>query len=403
MSAAVAAGTPSPAEGAAPADLSSGEPTAEAEGATEQGDTSPERSDLNSLLERRKPPAPKAKAKGPKSPAEEDTDPGEEQDGDEDTDPGDEHEDAAPDAKEITADKLFTDEALKTPEGVKRARALVLVAKQELERRHRRFDRADIKLKAREQRTAAIETRGKQQEAIGRAFYAELQTITGMRESDPLGIFRSLDKVAGGNGSPERGRELFEACSLAYAREGKLPQKTRGEQELERRLDAEKAQRDRERQEWQEHQLATQETTLRQQVEFGERNLGATANTAAFPGISGAIARGTTTQAAVGKWLGDLMQDAAAQGEPLDMQSAIGILESRLGPPARRAPQGETAAASPIRPRQGAQRRAAPTVLPASADLSSGRGRPLTHEENLDELARDPEFMGQLFGRQARA
>ena len=301
-------------------------------------------------------------------------------------------EDAEADASEsaepvteaqITADQLFTDEALSTLEGIKRAKAIALFAKEALEKRAKKLDGFDIRIKRREKSVAGLEQEKQRLGDLARAFSGELQIISGKRASDQMGILRSLDKVSGGNGSVEAGRELFEALSMAYAREGKLPEKTRGELEVEQ-LRQQMARRE---QEWTERQRETEIVQTRHQIAQMEQFAGRTANNpASAPWISRYIAEGRTGEAQVGKWLGDLME-----AEGLDLPSAIGILESRLVPPGTKpAPKGAPGAA-PSKPRTNGAKPLT-TVLPTAADASTGSQRALTQEELRARNARDPSF-----------
>lgn len=394
MTQAVAAGTPPPAESpAAPAE-------AEAAGAESSGEAQeapPE--NINQLLAKRQPPKPKgkAKAKAEKAGPDDEGEPAEE--GDE---PAEEAKTEPAKPEEVTAEQLFSDDALSTPEGARRAREIVLAAKTELENRHRRFDRADIKLKRRERELASKESGLTEREnearrvrGLGVSFMQKMAVIKGERTANPVAIMAHLDELAGGPGDPEAGRRLYEEISIAIARDGKAPEPTRAERELRARLEKMELSSAEERRRALADREAFEIQQTRASVEQLERNIGMTANNPqVYPGISGLIARGATTPESVGKWIGDLMQEAAEEGAPLDTATALSILEERVGPSAR-APQGAQGSEQPNRSRNGAHR-APTTVLPTQADLSSGRGRPLTHEERLDNLARDPSFFEEL-------
>lgn len=294
------------------------------------------------------------------------------------------------DAEQISAEELFSDEALSSPEGLRRARAIALVAKEYAETRSKQLDSFDIRLKARAksvvEREKKVDDFDKKQRAIGRAFHAELQTIFGLRETNPLGIFQSLDRVAGGNGSAEAGRELFERMNLAYAREGKLPQKTRGEQELERQLEALRQENLRRDHDAQEQQVAAQTIHLQREIQQAELFAGKQANSpTSAPWIAAWIADGRTTEEEVGEYIGNLMEGG------LDLAAAIGTLESRLVPPGTKPPTRVEPGAAPSKPRTNGK---APltTVLPTAADASTGSMRELSADERRARNARDPEF-----------
>jgi hypothetical protein len=301
------------------------------------------------------------------------------------------------DIEQITADELFAAEALGTPEGIARARDVLTYAKEHLEQRHRTFDRADIKLKAREKAVSGTEERGKHLASMARRLQQEFHTITGRREAaDGNGVLVALDKLGGGNGSLEGGRALFEMLAMAYAREGKLPEKTKGERELETRLERmEREYRERE-QAAKDQQVEGTIAQTRQQIAQMEMFAGKQANDSAkYPTISGWLAEERCDEAAVGKLVGDLMQS-----EGLDLATAIGTLESRLAPKGQRAPQGESASdeaetsrvAAPAR-KNGARQS---TVLPSDADQSLGTSRKENDDERRERLARNPAFMKRL-------
>jgi hypothetical protein len=409
MTTAAAPTTPA-ANGAAPSDLSGGESTAEPTGAEAESSASEERSDLNALLERRQPPKAKAKKAEANGPDDETEEPAE---GEEPSEPEAQAEPVKP--EELTAEKLFSAEALETPEGLKRAREVVLHAKADLEKRHRRFDRADMKLKRREAEVVNGKAWVEQQRGqvhrlhqIGQTFMGKMEIIRGARLAKPEIIMATLDELAGGPGDHEAGARLAEQLLLAVHADGQAPKASRAEEQLRGEMEQLRRQREADIAAARAEREALEMNHLKGSIGQLTRVVHTTANNPqAFPSIAAAVSdpEADITAEGVTEWVTEAMESHFEEhGTPLDMREAIGILETKLSRfYGKRAPQGETAAASQTRPRQGAPRRAAPTVLPASADLSSGRGRPLTHEENLAELARDPEFMGQLFGRTARA
>jgi hypothetical protein len=390
--------------GSAPAETADGATSGDqsADATTEDSSDSEERTDLNALLERRQPPATKKKKEKAEAEAAEP-----EQEATEEA-PEPEAEAKPADPNEVTTDTLFADEALGTPEGVKRARDVIMAAKADLEKRHRRFDRADIKLKKREQATEQRERQVVQREQgvqriqkLGQAFMEKMDIIRGARVSSPATIMAMLDELAGGTGDVAAGNRLAEDMLIAIHADGKAPEPTRAEKELRAQVEQIRRQREADMAAAQAERLALEENHLRGSITQAQRTIGVTAlNAAAYPSISAAVADGEAgiTPDSVVEYVTDMMEAHYEEhGAPLDMREAIGILEKKLARfYGQRAPQGENGSGQPNRSRNGAQRRAAPTVLPANADQSSGRGRPLTHEERLDELARDPEFFSEL-------
>lgn len=358
---------------------------------------------LNQLLDEL--PAKEPKGKKPKEDAE-----------DEDTlpDAGAKKPDAKPKAEpkaktkelakkataELSSDDIFTDAALATPEGVKRAREVALAAKGALETRHQRLDSMDIRLKTKEkalgERETKVEATHNHLATLGQAFARDMATLRGHRTSSPVEIMATLDRMAGGPGDARAGVELLEAIQIAVGRDGKAPEKTRAELEWERKFQAleqkDQAREARLRAMQEQHQISE----LEQQVAQDELRLGALANNPEnFPGIAGFIEQGGTDVAGVGKWVADALEDARARGEVLDIAEVLGTLESKLAKFAsaqRPAQDGREAAGASPRARQS-------TVLPDDADRSNGRGRKLTHDERLDAIARDPAAMRSIFGK----
>lgn len=303
---------------------------------------------------------------------------------------------------ELSSDDIFKDEALATPEGIKRAREIALTAKTALEDRHRRLDSLDLRLKGEERQLktdrAAFDTERERMRAIGQSFMRDIATIRGQRTAAPVEIMATFDRMAGGTGDARAGIELLEAIQIAVGRDGKPAEKSRTELEWERKFQ-ELAERDKQREE--RLRLALEErqaSELEQTIEQEELRIGGLANNPAnFPGIAGFIAEGGTDVAGVGKWVADALEDARARGEVLDIAEVLSTLESKLAKFAgaqRPAESGREAA----RASAGAKKS---TVLSDDADRSTGRGRKLTHEERLDAIARDPAAMKSIFGKAA--
>lgn len=317
-------------------------------------------------------------------------------------------------AKEaVSAEKLFTPDALATPEGIGKAREILLVAKSELEKSWRRFDRADMRVKERDAKTAERETSVVQREEAVTRVTTSLQNafavIRGQRRSAPEMILSTLDYVAGGRGDVEAGRELFEQMALAIARDGKPEAMTTSEKRLQEQIQQMQEAQRREAERYREAQLDHAIDTRKGQIAQRELQIGTHAITSGdFPGIAGFASQGGTNAASVGKWIGDVMQDAHARGEPLDVLEAIGILDAKLAPyRGQRAAQAENGSdppnevelATPLA-KKGARQS---TVLPIDADRSSGTSRKESREERRARLSRDPAFLKRLSPVIARA
>lgn len=310
---------------------------------------------------------------------------------------------------------LFTPEALATPEGVKRAGDIVLFAKEDLERRHRKLDGFDIRQKEKkrnqEARDAEFTARERKIADIGGRIMRGLQIIRGERLSNPMQICMTLDELAGGPGDANAGRELAEQIMIAMARDGKEVKESRSEKVLRERLENFERERLAERQAWEEQTRQAETQQYAQGVKQLELQIGshAASNPAQFPAIGARIAGGRVTAADVGEYAADLMEQAVSAGGQLDMREALGILESRLAPlgagQAAKAENGggrQQSTASQPRTKSGAKQS---TVLPSDADRSLGGSSKLSPDERRARNSRDPSMwkrLGPAFENAAR-
>lgn len=313
-----------------------------------------------------------------------------------------------PDAEAVTAEALFADEALSTPEGLKRAREVVMYAKTELEKGWRQADRVDARGR---RNLAAAEAKEKQTQALAekvghiqRAFHEKLSTVRGDRVANPMQIMANLDYLAGGQGDAQAGHALLEACLLAVGRDGKPQAETEGEKRLRLQFERVEAERRQEREQGETARLDYQIREREHGVAQREFQIGSGAVTSgSYPGIAGFAAKNGQQQTAVsvGKWVSDYVYEAAKAGERLDVSEALSILEDRLSPYAgSRAAQAvddgdqsQTVASAGTRAHSGARQS---TVLPSDADRSSGASRKETPEERRARMARDPELLRRL-------
>lgn len=312
----------------------------------------------------------------------------------------------APEAKpapaDISAEQLFSDDALATPEGLQRAREVALFAKEQLEKRTHRLDRFDIKLKTREKTvTQREQTIAQRESKLGGAyqFLTERGKLLTNPGAKPLEICQALAELTGRR-EPNAGRELAEQIMLAIARDGEPEKETPGEKRQRERIEAIERERQAERAQWEEQRQAAEVSQLRAQVQQTEQLIARKANDPiAYPGIAGAIAKGATTAEAAAKWIGDYLEDAMQSGEPLDIAEAIGTLNSRLEPyAAQRATQVEDGGDQPEeeveRPQAPRKPARQPNILPSDADRSSAVTRKNeTQEQRRARLARDPDFL----------
>jgi hypothetical protein len=307
---------------------------------------------------------------------------------------------------ELDAAALFTEEALSTPEGIKKAVEVARYAKEWVEQRNLRLDRLDMRIKGDRKAFDAAKQTHEQEKAkwgnLARAMQAEIQTMIGSRDAEPMQIFRSLDRLSGGNGSYEAGVELFERMAKKIASDGKAPPKSRYELEMEQRI--QQMQDETRRKEQLAHEQATEAQIAHasRELAMARTALAREAASDTYPHIKAWVDSGRSDEEAVGQYLEDLMFQHAQAGTPLDRATAIGILNSNLAPlGAGEPPQGARGGAEPVngtrsQPKPGARQS---TVLPTDADQSRGVPQKETDEQRIRRLARDPNYMKRMFGR----
>ena len=303
---------------------------------------------------------------------------------------------------EVTAEALFADDALSTPEGVKRAREVIQTARTHIEAEVTKLDRAHASLRIREkkfgEREASVvqrETQANRYIDMGKAFMADMATITGKRVAAPAEIAMTLDRLAGGKGDPQAGAELAEAILVAFAADGKEAKPSRGEQALRSEMEAMRQRYERDRADARQQAEAAQLEGLKNGVAQLERAIGIAANTPAFPTIHDLVTTGATSIDTVIKIVADSMEEHMEEtGQPLDMKSAIGMLEERAkllrGAQPAQAETGAGDLTAETKPRTPARQS---TVLPSDADRSLGTGRQESADQRRQRLARDPNYL----------
>lgn len=328
-------------------------------------------------------------------------------------------DDAEPESEKAPAkldditEEFFKPEALSTPEGVKRAADLLLFGKKEIEDRQWKQDHQARKTRKQAEATAATAARvEKGVEFVQRfqqTFREKHAIITGARMANPMQICATLDELAGGKGDPQAGQELLNAMIIAIGRDGQAPKETANEKALRERYERMENERRSEREQWEAQQAQAQEQQLTNGVQQLEMRVGAVAvnNPGQYPALAELVAAGRITAANIGKYAGDLMEQAANSGTPLDVHAAIGIIEKRLVIPGRAA-QAVNGGGQPqavAKPSNQGKRVAKSTVLPSDADRSLGGTRKESREERHQRLARDPVLakkLGPAFERALR-
>lgn len=395
MAATQVVGTPAPAPKAAPAPTPA-EPSPVAEGGSEGGG-------LNALLETVTPDEVEGAEEESDSAAAESS---------AEASPGEAQAEAEPKKSQLetatSAEELFTEDALASPEGVTRARDVLRAAKKELNHRQAKLDRYELRLEARAKKEAGARdqqrTTLERVGAIGAALEREVHAV----RSAPSARERlaALGRIAGVDG-----QQLFEELSLGVAQDGPAAAPSPAEVALQQRLDRLEKTRELDREAAGEAEVAGRARALERGIEQKMTEIAADcSNIEVYPVLAGKIQEGAFDASEAATFVADYM--AAHYGrtkKSLARAEAIAILEARLVKAtgqARRAEQSSERSSGtlpkvPSSPARSAGSRGV-TVTPTIADRSAGKGRKLNERERIDEAARDPEFMAQLFGTHSR-
>ncbi len=322
--------------------------------------------------------------------------------------------DAANDAK------LFTDDALATPEGVKRAGEVLKTAQAALTRRTGMLDRFDSRLN---KRARQLKADREQFAAVQESFNRQVEPTRQMA-ARAAECFQVLDPSSGATakqrfaaigllacGDPSRGQEYYEEWSLGIAADGKVPAPP-----VDREARARLERLERERQEAAARERETASTREREQLEGGIRQrqeeiVTAARDEEAYPVLAAQLEEDPEAAGEVAEYATALMVDYHGRtGRLLAKERALDIIEKRLakrvGAPARRAglsPEHGSGAPTktPRSPTSAVGK--GKTVLPSSADRSTGVVRePTSLDERTRMNARDPELMDEIFGSRWR-
>jgi hypothetical protein len=323
-----------------------------------------------------------------------DGEPSEAEDADDDGDTDDE-----PDENQIASEEAFSEAALKTAAGVKRAREIVLAEHKAAQQRQKRLDRFDTRLHKREKshraRVAVEAQEIEQQKSIGRHVVA---LVAQTRKGTAAERLAALSALAG-----QPGLEFLEELNMGVLSDGKKttsPEIERLRGELHRLENAllEKQQQDEQAAEQRDQQakLGRIEQHKREAAELG-------ADAEKYPAIAAEIKKwGGSMREQVGDWVvRKITSHYKRTGQRLDKAKALGILNARLV---------KAAGGAPSEPRKGsavrdpvkspvAQRRSAGrgvTVTSDLADRSTGIERELDRDERIAELSRDRDALREL-------
>lgn len=349
---------------------------------------------------------PKAKDKPKLSAVANDEGPGDEEESDDEpAEPTEEGEPEELPENEDAEAAAFSDDALSTPEGVKRAATIALAARAAAEKRNHILDRYDQRSKARMADAKKIresaEGLAEQTNGIRNAIARDLRL---MREPGITGK-EKLDALSRISGRP--GHEVLDELTAGIMTDGREQPKDPTVRALEQALaesnarldqfvEQQKAQQIQGETAAQKHQIARVYTEIQAEVEDSDT----------YPHIAAGIESEDWTPEEVADLVagkdGIMVRHFRKKNARLDKSEALRILEGRLARRSgtvERAPQGASgtgATKKPGSPARGAGR--GTTLTPSVADRSTGSVRELkTREERIADLQRDPAALRQLF------
>lgn len=286
---------------------------------------------------------------------------------------------------------LFSEEALATPEGVKRAA-------EHLRQEKAKTSEVFLRMRKREQKAKAEYAEFQRQKAETQqekeAFAAFNQRIAAeiaeLKSGNPKAILDTLGRMSG-----QDGRKLFEDIAMAIATNGKMPKPSKEVEELRAEIQALKEERERERElalklKEQEEAKAKIEQRKAELVQLGS-------DKARFPAVAHFIEVGQKKE--VAEYLSELKIEAFEQGSPLSDEEAVQKLERLLKPHLPAPPVNEGGTGNPHPAQQGkpgAGGLPGQTVTSRLAAESSGSTRELTEEEYRRALEQDEEFWSSL-------
>lgn len=318
-------------------------------------------------------------------------------------------EEAKPDEKPAEEEKPkgepdpFSEEALKTPEGVKAARAKLDEMRASAEARQRKLDKADIKFKARDREWATKRDEEQARLATDRATARALSAQLGLlKTGSATQILEVLGTLTG-----KPGRKIWEEMAQAALRDGKAPPDSPLIDELRKEIAELKEQ---------VTGKAKTDTTAKQQEQarfVAQRKseiVGAASDATKYPELAAYAAKGRTAE--IVRYVLDLKAasvldddgDPVPGAAPLDDAACLDRIEAEIkaikGQPTAGAAQAEKpeavqeAAPNP----GGSQSRSTPQSISPTATRSRSSAREMTEEERLEELRRNPEYVLSLFG-----
>jgi hypothetical protein len=296
-----------------------------------------------------------------------------------------------PEKKTAPAVDPFSDEALKTPEGIKTARTKLLEERAEHDVRRRKLDKFDIKLQNKGRELAEQQQALANDRATARWLHAQIGLL---KTGTTAQLLETLGNLTG-----RSGRKVWEDLTQAALRDGKEPpehpklaeleQKNR---ELQERLDGIEQKGGEEKAEQRKAFVA------KRKREIGE----AAGNAETYPELSKYRAAGKERE--IVNYVVQLKAAAVEEGKNLTDAQALAIIESEIvaikggssGQAAVANPQS-TGKAPAQKPGGQSSQSAQTTSIAPSVARTNPTVRVLTEDERIEELKRDADYIANLF------
>lgn len=316
--------------------------------------------------------------------------------------PGEKPAGEKPEAAKAEPD-LFSDAALKTPEGIKAARAKLDEMRAVAETRQRKLDKADIKFKQRDREWQ--EKRDEEQaklaedRATARALRAQLGLL---KTGSATQILEVLGTLTG-----KTGRKVWEEMAQAALRDGKAPAETPLIEELREEIRELKSQiAGKVKDDSKAKEDESKAFVARRKTEIAT----AASDGTKYPELASYAAKGRAAE--IVAYVMDLKRasvldedgDPIPGKSPLDDDACLARIEAEIralkGNPTAGAAKAETPeAVQGAAPNPGDQQsRSGPQSISPTVTRSRSSAREMTEEERLEELRRDPNYVLSLFG-----
>jgi hypothetical protein len=285
----------------------------------------------------------------------------------------------------------FSDEALKTPEGIKTARAKLLEERAADDVRRRKLDKFDIKLQKRYRELGEREHKISNDRDTVRMF---LKQIDLLKTGTTTQILEALGNITG-----KSGRKVWEELTQAALRDGKEPPEHPKLAELE-----EKNRKLQERLDQIEQQGGDERAKQRERfVAQRKREIGeAAGNAETYPELSKYRAAGKERE--IVSYVVQIKKAALDEGKNLTDAQALAMIEAEIAA-IKGGGSGQAAVANPQStgkaPAQkpgGSQSQRAPQSIAPSVARSRPAAREMTADERIEELKRDESYVMGLFG-----